>query len=59
VLTTILEALNAAPFHQQFLDQFYTADVGAEVNAQTALLFAGETSPEEAAAAITAVAGGG
>jgi raffinose/stachyose/melibiose transport system substrate-binding protein len=59
VRTTILEALNAAPFHQQFLDQFYTADVGAEVNAQTALLFAGETSPEEAAAAITAVAGGG
>jgi raffinose/stachyose/melibiose transport system substrate-binding protein len=59
VLTTILEALNSAPFHQQFLDQFYTADVGAEVNAQSALLFAGETSPEEAAAAITAVAGGG
>jgi raffinose/stachyose/melibiose transport system substrate-binding protein len=58
VMATVLEALNAATFHQQFLDQFYTAEVGAAVNDQTALLFAGETSPEEAAAAITAVAGG-
>jgi raffinose/stachyose/melibiose transport system substrate-binding protein len=59
VLQTVLEALNAATFHQQFLDQFYTAEVGAAVNDQTALLFAGETTPEEAAAAITDVAGGG
>lgn len=58
VMQTVLDALNAATFHQQFLDQFYTAEVGAAVNDQTALLFAGETSPEEAAAAITAVAGG-
>ena len=58
VMETILAALNGAPFHQQFLDQFYTADVGTEVNAQSALLFAGETSPEDAAAAISAVAGG-
>jgi len=59
VLETILETLNAAPFHQQFLDQFYTADVGTEVNLQSATLFAGESSPEEAAAAITAVAESG
>jgi raffinose/stachyose/melibiose transport system substrate-binding protein len=58
VMQTVLDALNAAPFLQQFLDQFYTAEIGAAVNDQTALLFAGETTPEDAAAAITAVAGG-
>jgi raffinose/stachyose/melibiose transport system substrate-binding protein len=59
VMQTVLDALNGATFHQQFLDQFFTAEIGAQVNDQTALLFAGETTPEEAAAAITAVAGGG
>ena len=54
----ILDALNGATFHQQFLDQFFTAEIGAAVNDQTALLFAGETTPEDAAAAITAAAGG-
>jgi raffinose/stachyose/melibiose transport system substrate-binding protein len=58
VMQSVLDALNAAPFLQQFLDQFYTAEIGAAVNDQTALLFAGETTPEDAAAAITAVAGG-
>lgn len=58
ILETILEHLQAAPFLQQFLDQFYTAEVGATVNDQTQLLFAGETTAEEAAAAITAVAQG-
>jgi ABC-type glycerol-3-phosphate transport system substrate-binding protein len=59
VMQTVLDALNGATFHQQFLDQFFTAEIGAAVNDQTALLFAGETTPEDAAAAITAVAGGG
>jgi raffinose/stachyose/melibiose transport system substrate-binding protein len=59
VMQTVLEALNAAPFLQQFLDQFFTAEIGAAVNDQTALLFAGETTPQEAADAITAVSGGG
>jgi raffinose/stachyose/melibiose transport system substrate-binding protein len=58
VMQTVLDALNAAPFLQQFLDQFYTAEIGAAVNDQTALLFAGETTPEDAAAAITAIASG-
>jgi raffinose/stachyose/melibiose transport system substrate-binding protein len=58
VMQTVLDALNGATFQQQFLDQFFTAEVGAQINDQTALLFAGETSPEDAAAAITATAGG-
>ena len=57
-MQAVLEGLNAATFIQLFLDQFFTAEVGAQINDQTALLFAGETTPEEAAAAITATAGG-
>ena len=53
-----LAALNDAPFIQLFLDQFFTAEVGSQINDQTALLFAGQTSPEDAASAITATAGG-
>jgi raffinose/stachyose/melibiose transport system substrate-binding protein len=59
VLQTVLDAMNASTFKQGFLDQMFTAETGAAVNDQTALLFAGETTPEDAAAAITAVAGGG
>jgi raffinose/stachyose/melibiose transport system substrate-binding protein len=58
VMQTVLDALSEATFHQQFLDQFFTAEVGAQINDQTALLFAGETTPEDAAAAITDTAGG-
>ena len=54
----MLEGLNDATFIQLYLDQFFTAEVGGQINDQTALLFAGETSPEDAAAAITATAGG-
>ena len=54
----ILDALNNAPFIQLFLDQFFTAEVGSQINDQTALLFAGQTSPEDAATAITSTAGG-
>ncbi len=57
-MQAVLEGLNAATFIQLFLDQFFTAEVGGQINDQTALLFAGETTPEEAAAAITATAGG-
>jgi raffinose/stachyose/melibiose transport system substrate-binding protein len=57
-MQSVLEALNKATFVQLFLDQFFTAEVGAQVNDQTALLFAGQTTPEDAAAAITATAGG-
>ncbi len=57
-MQTVLEGLNNATFMQLFLDQFFTAEVGAQVNDQTALLFAGQTTPEDAAAAITATAGG-
>jgi raffinose/stachyose/melibiose transport system substrate-binding protein len=58
VMETVLDSLTSATFMQLFLDQFFTAEVGAQVNDQTALLFAGETTPEDAAAAITATAGG-
>jgi raffinose/stachyose/melibiose transport system substrate-binding protein len=54
----VLEGLGNATFVQLYLDQFFTAEVGAQVNDQTALLFAGETTPEDAAEAITATAGG-
>ena len=57
-MLAVLEGLNSATFMQLFLDQYFTAEVGAAINDQTALLFAGETTPEEAAAAITAVAQG-
>ncbi len=54
----VLAGLQEATFMQLFLDQFFSPEVGAEINDQTALLFAGEVTPEEAAEAITAVAGG-
>ena len=57
-MQAVLDGLNSASFVQLYLDQFFTAEVGSAVNDQTALLFAGETSPDDAAAAITAVAGG-
>jgi hypothetical protein len=50
--------VNNSTFMQLYLDQYFTPEVGAAVNDQTQLLFAGEVSPEDAAAAITAVAGG-
>jgi raffinose/stachyose/melibiose transport system substrate-binding protein len=58
-LQPVLDQLNEATFVQLYLDQFFTAEIGAQVNDQAALLFAGETSPEDAAAAITATATGG
>jgi raffinose/stachyose/melibiose transport system substrate-binding protein len=54
----VLEGVNNSTFMQLYLDQFFTPEVGASVNDQTQLLFALETTPEEAASAITAVAGG-
>jgi len=57
-MVAVLDGLNNASFMQLYLDQYFTAEVGGTVNDQTALLFAGATTPEDAAAAITAVAGG-
>lgn len=57
-MVMVLEGVNNSTFMQLYLDRFFTPEVGAEVNEQTALLFAGQTTPEEAAAALTAVAGG-
>jgi raffinose/stachyose/melibiose transport system substrate-binding protein len=54
----VFAGLSESTFLQQYLDQFFTPEVGAMVNEQTALLFAGETTPQDAAAAITATAGG-
>ena len=58
-LIPVAEGLGASTFLQLYLDQFFPAEVGTAINDQTALLFAGEATPEEAAAAITAVAAGG
>jgi raffinose/stachyose/melibiose transport system substrate-binding protein len=57
-MQAVLAGLNSSSFLQLYLDQFFSAEVGATVNDQTALLFAGATTPADAAAAITAVAGG-
>jgi len=57
-MQAVLDGLNNATFMQLYLDQFFTAEVGSQVNDQTALLFANSTTPEDAAAAITATAGG-
>jgi len=57
-MLAVLEGVNNATFMQLYLDQFFTLEVGAVVNDQSQLLFAGEVTPEEAAAAITVVAGG-
>jgi raffinose/stachyose/melibiose transport system substrate-binding protein len=54
----VFEGLSASTFLQQYLDQFFTPEVGGMVNDQTALLFGAATTPEDAAAAITATAGG-
>ena len=57
-MQAVLQGLNDAGFMQLYLDQFFTAEVGGAVNDATQTLFAGTASPEDAAAAITAVAGG-
>ncbi len=57
-LLAVLDGLEASTFSQQYLDQFFTAEVGGQINDQTALLFGAATSPEDAAAAITATARG-
>jgi raffinose/stachyose/melibiose transport system substrate-binding protein len=54
----VFEGLSELTFLQQYLDQFFTPEVGAAINDQTAALFGGAVTPEDAAAAITATAGG-
>jgi raffinose/stachyose/melibiose transport system substrate-binding protein len=54
----VFDGLAELTFLQQYLDQFFTPEVGSEVNEQTARLFGDATSPADAAAAITATAGG-
>jgi raffinose/stachyose/melibiose transport system substrate-binding protein len=55
----VLSGIQSATFVQLYLDQFFTPEVGGAVNDATQTLFAGSATSEEAAAAITAVAGGG
>jgi raffinose/stachyose/melibiose transport system substrate-binding protein len=57
-LVPVAEGLGQSTFLQLYLDQFFPSEVGTAINDQVALLFAGEASPEQAASAITAVAGG-
>ena len=54
----VFDGLSESTFLQQYLDQFFTPEVGGMVNDQTALLFGDATSPSDAAAAITTTAGG-
>lgn len=54
----VLEALDDAEFLQIALDQFFSPEVGAQINDQTALLFAKKATPQEAAEAISRTAGG-
>ncbi len=57
-MVAVLDGLGEADFVQLYLDQFFTAEIGGQINDQTALLFGGATSPADAAAAITATAQG-
>jgi raffinose/stachyose/melibiose transport system substrate-binding protein len=57
-MQAVLTGLNSSKFLQLFLDQFFTAEIGSTVNDQTALMFAGKATSEDAAAAITKVAQG-
>ncbi|HWL43064.1 MAG TPA: extracellular solute-binding protein [Ilumatobacter sp.] len=54
----VFDGLSELTFLQQYLDQFFTPEVGGMINEQTAMLFGDATSPQSAAAAITATAGG-
>jgi raffinose/stachyose/melibiose transport system substrate-binding protein len=54
----VFDGLSESTFLQQYLDQFFTPEVGGQVNEQTALLFGDATTPADAAAAITATAAG-
>jgi raffinose/stachyose/melibiose transport system substrate-binding protein len=55
----VFDGLTNSTFMQLYLDQFFSPEIGAQVNDQTALLFGAAATPEEAAAAITATAAGG
>jgi raffinose/stachyose/melibiose transport system substrate-binding protein len=52
----VFEGRSASTVLQQDRGQFFTPEVGGQVNEQTALLFGDATSPADAAAAITATA---
>ena len=54
----VFDGLSESTFLQQYLDQFFTPEVGSQVNEQSALLFGDATTPADAAAAITATAAG-
>ena len=54
----VLDALNDAEFLQIALDQFFSPEVGAEINDQTVELFAGKVTPQQAAETLTQTAGG-
>ena len=41
-MLAVLDGLNDSTFLQLYLDQFFTPEVGGQVNDQTALLFAGD-----------------
>ncbi len=57
-MKAVLDGVKSTTFMQIFLDQFFSSEVGGAVNDATQTLFAGTATPEEAAQAITAVAGG-
>ena len=52
-MKAVLDGLGNAQFIQLYLDQDLTSEIAAQVGDQTALLFAGKTTAEDAAAQIT------
>ncbi|MDY7100535.1 MAG: extracellular solute-binding protein [Actinomycetota bacterium] len=52
----VLAGLEEATFVQLYLDQFFSAELGAAINDAVQTLFAGSASPEEVAEAITSAA---
>jgi raffinose/stachyose/melibiose transport system substrate-binding protein len=49
----VLEGLGQASFVQLYLDQFFTPELGAAINDEVQLMFAGEATSEDLAQAIT------
>jgi len=56
IMETIIAARNNAPYSQLYYDQFLPPAVGGAVNDNVQAIFAGASTPEEAAAAIEDVA---
>lgn len=59
LMVPLLQSLAESTFVQLYLDQYFGAAIGGAINDETEKLFAGATTIEEAAAAITAAGSAG